>query len=317
MSPKKEAPVLMVWLAYAAVYIIWGSTYFFIEMAVAHIAPMILGGIRFFAAGTLMLLWVVSQKEKIWNLKAIFASVVSGFLMLFLGNGAVIIAEQHLASSFVAIFVASSPIWFLVLDRPRWAENFRNKYILLGVVMGIIGVLCLFFEKLGGSGNALSGSLWAMLILMVGNIGWTLGSLYSKYTSNTVAASVISAWQMLSAGLVFLVFSLIDKSIFNMQWQQVPIKSWLAVGYLIFFGSIIGYSAYVFLISVRNATQVSSYAYVNPVVAVMLGVFINKEHLTFGQLIGLVIILCSVLFINKARRDNKKHAGEVKKSEEQ
>ncbi len=102
-----------------------------------------------------------------------------------------------------------------------------------------------------------------------------------------------------------------------MQWQQVPLESWLAVGYLIIFGSIIGYSAYVFLLSVRNATQVSSYAYVNPVVAVILGVFINKEHLTFWQLIGLVIILCSVFFINKARRVNKKYAGEVKKSEEQ
>ena len=84
MSPKKEPSVLMVWLAYAAVYIIWGSTYFFIEMAVKHIAPMILGGVRFFIAGTLMLLWVVSQKEQIWNLKAIIDSVVSGFLMLFL-----------------------------------------------------------------------------------------------------------------------------------------------------------------------------------------------------------------------------------------
>ncbi|HRN48813.1 MAG TPA: EamA family transporter, partial [Niabella sp.] len=154
-------------------------------------------------------------------------------------------------------------------------------------------------------------------ILIIGNIGWTMGSLYSKYTSNKVAASVISAWQMISAGLIFLVVSLIDKTIFTMQWQQVPLESWLAVGYLIIFGSIIGYSAYVFLLSVRNATQVSSYAYVNPVVAVILGVFINKEHLTFWQLIGLVIILCSVFFINKARRVNKKYAGEVKKSEEQ
>lgn len=317
MSPKKEPSVLMVWLAYAAVYIIWGSTYFFIEMAVKHIAPMILGGVRFFIAGTLMLLWVVSQKEKIWNLKAIFASVVSGFLMLFLGNGSVILAEQHLVSSFVAIFVASSPIWFLVLDRPNWNENFKNKFIISGVIMGIVGVLFLFYEKLGGSGKTPSGTLWALFILIIGNIGWTMGSLYSKYTSNKVAASVISAWQMISAGLIFLVVSMIDKTIFTMQWQQVPLESWLAVGYLIIFGSIIGYSAYVFLLSVRNATQVSSYAYVNPVVAVILGVFINKEHLTFWQLIGLVIILCSVFFINKARRVNKKYAGEVKKSEEQ
>ena len=89
--------------------------------------------------------------------------------------------------------------------------------------MGIVGVLFLFYEKLGGSGKTPSGTLWALFILIIGNIGWTMGSLYSKYTSNKVAASVISAWQMISAGLIFLVVSMIDKTIFTMQWEHVTL----------------------------------------------------------------------------------------------
>lgn len=193
MTHKKTPSVVVVWLAFAAVYIIWGSTYFFIELAVKYVAPMVLGGIRFLASGSLMLLWAFSRKEKVWNRKAIIPSIISGFLMLFLGNGAVILAEQYLASSFVAIFIASSPIWFLVLDKPNWNENFRNRYTLAGVVIGIIGVLFLFYEKLVASGKGQADSLWPLFILIIGNIGWVLGSLYSKYKATAASSSVISA----------------------------------------------------------------------------------------------------------------------------
>ena len=294
----------MVILAFAAVYLIWGSTYFFIEKGVKFIPPMLLGGLRFVTAGVLMLVWVTLRGEKVWNASVIVHSVISGVLMLFVGNGAVIWAEQYLHSSFVAIFLASAPIWFLVFDKPNWVENFTNKFTLLGVAMGLLGVVALFYEKIaGGNGNR---NLIPVLAIFIGNIGWVVGSLYSKYKVKDISPSVNAAWQILSAGVVFFIAGFADGSIVRVNWMAIPAEGWTALVYLILFGSIIAYSAYVFLLSARSATQVSSYAYVNPLVAVLLGVLINKDHLTVLQLAGLMVILCSVLFINLAKKEREK-----------
>lgn len=302
---SKSPSVFIITLAFAAVYIIWGSTYFFIEVAVKHIAPMLLGALRFITAGILMIAWVVFfRREKIWNKTAIIHSLISGLFMLLLGNGSVIWAEQYLHSSFVAIFIASSPIWFLVLDKPKWDINFRNRFTIMGVIMGVVGVLFLFYEKLmaGKHGQ----SIWPLLVILLGNIGWVAGSLYSKYKVNQVSPSVNAAWQMLSAGVAFAIISLLHKDLMHTQWNAIPAKAWFSMGYLIIFGSIIGYSAYVFLLEHRNAAQVSSYAYVNPLVAVLLGTLINHDHLSFLQILGLVVILCSVFFINMAKKEHAK-----------
>ena len=304
MNQKKAPSVVLVILAFAAVYLIWGSTYFFIEKGVKFIPPMLLGGLRFVTAGVLMLVRVTLRGEKVWNASVIVHSVISGVLMLFVGNGAVIWAEQYLHSSFVAIFLASAPIWFLVFDKPNWVENFTNKFTLLGVAMGLLGVVALFYEKIaGGNGNR---NLIPVLAIFIGNIGWVVGSLYSKYKVKDISPSVNAAWQILSAGVVFFIAGFADGSIVRVNWMAIPAEGWTALVYLILFGSIIAYSAYVFLLSARSATQVSSYAYVNPLVAVLLGVLINKDHLTVLQLAGLMVILCSVLFINLAKKEREK-----------
>ena len=304
MNQKKAPSVVLVILAFAAVYLIWGSTYFFIEKGVKFIPPMLLGGLRFVTAGVLMLVWVTLRGEKVWNASVIVHSVISGVLMLFVANGAVIWAEQYLHSSFVAIFLASAPIWFLVFDKPNWVENFTNKFTLLGVAMGLLGVVALFYEKIaGGNGNR---NLIPVLAIFIGNIGWVVGSLYSKYKVKDISPSVNAAWQILSAGVVFFIAGFADGSIVRVNWMAIPAEGWTALVYLILFGSIIAYSAYVFLLSARSATQVSSYAYVNPLVAVLLGVLINKDHLTVLQLAGLMVILCSVLFINLAKKEREK-----------
>lgn len=296
MKIKKDPSVGLVVLAFAAVYIIWGSTYFFIERAVKFIPPMLLGGVRFVAAGLIMLAWVKIKGEKIWNRQAVMHAAVSGILMLFVGNGAVIWAEQYLHSSFVAIFLASAPIWFLVMDRRNWKENLNNRFTVLGVLAGIAGVVALFYEKM--SDAHFKTSLLPLLVIFIGNIGWVGGSLYSRYKVKDISPAVNSAWQIFIAGLVFFIVGFADQSIQHAALRSIPMDAWLSLAYLIVFGSIVGYSAYVFLLSVRSPVQVSTYAYVNPLVAVMLGVFINHDQLTLLQLLGLVIILGSVLFIN-------------------
>lgn len=301
MNAGKQPSVVLVVLAFAAVYIIWGSTYFFIEMAVKHISPMVLGAVRFILAGLMMLMWVAFKREKIWCRSAILPSMLSGLLMLFIGNGSVIWVEQLLPSSFVAIFMASGPLWFLLLDKINWQKNFSNKFTLIGVAIGLLGVIALFYEKILGSGY--SKSLLSLLILIMANISWTIGSLFSKYKVKAVSPSVNSAWQMIAAGLAFALTGIANGEFTESHWQLIPVSAWLATAYLVVFGSIIGYSAYVFLLSVRSPAQVSTYAYVNPLVAVLLGVLINHDHLTILQLGGLAVILCSVFFINLAKKN--------------
>ncbi|MBZ4192355.1 EamA family transporter [Niabella beijingensis] len=314
MTQKKAPSVLLVVLAFAAVYLIWGSTYFFIEKAVKFIPPMLLGGLRFVTAGVIMLAWVALKGEKVWNRSAILHSVCSGVLMLFVGNGAVIWAEQYLHSSFVAIFLASAPIWFLVFDKQNWSENFTNKFTLLGVSIGLLGVIALFYEKITGD-NSKQGWI-PLLAIFIGNIGWVAGSLYSKYKVKNISPSVNSAWQILSAGIIFFIVGFADGSITRVNWSGIPMEGWGALLYLIVFGSIIAYSAYVYLLSVRSATQVSSYAYVNPLVAVLLGVLLNNDQLTALQLSGLAIILCSVFFINLAKKEQAKKNARLNEQKE-
>ena len=307
MEQKKSPSFALVFMAFAAVYITWGSTYFFIERAVKLIPPMLLGGLRFLTAGTIMLIWVMSRGEKIWNKQAIIHSAISGTMMLFIGNGAVIWSEQYLSSSFVAIFLASGPIWFLVFDKINWKVNFKNKFTLIGIITGLVGVVALFYEKIGNTHQ--KNFFVPLLVIFIGNIGWVSGSLYSKYKIKNFSSSVSSAWQIFAAGIVFFIFGFINHSIQEVRWNTITVDAWLSLGYLIIFGSIIGYTAYVFLMNVRNPAQVSSYAYVNPLVAVILGVFINHDHLTPLQFLGLFIILGSVLFINIAKKLYEGKAG--------
>jgi len=308
---NKPVSTAKVVLAFAIVYIVWGSTYFFIRLAVQHIPPMLVGAMRFLLAGGLMLLWCVFTGEKIFVWRNIRPSIVSGLLLLFFGNGILIWSEQFLPSSLAAILLASGPIWFVLLDKSKWQENFRSKETITGLLIGFAGIILLFGEPLlhslsnGASTGAASGGnkaeIIAMIVLIFGSISWASGSLYSKYKSTASSNSVNAGWQMLAAGIVFVPASFLRGEWTGFHWQDVTSSSWLSILYLVTMGSLAGYSAFVWLLRVRSATQVSTHAYVNPVVAVLLGVFFAGESLSGVQLLGLAIILGSVLLINLAK----------------
>ncbi|UOE46965.1 EamA family transporter [Mucilaginibacter sp. SMC90] len=301
-TTKPASPVLVV-IAFAIVYIVWGSTYFFIKMAVAGFPPLLLGALRFFTAGLLLMVWCAIKGEKIFVKQNILHAAVSGFLLLVIGNGAVIWAEQTLPSAMVAIMVTSPPIWFVLLDKPNWGTNFKSKSTITGLIIGFIGVLLLFrdqiedvFESAGGASK-----LPGMLLLLFGTLGWASGSLYSKHYNTKGSVSVNTAWQMLAAGIVFIPSSFLNNEVERVQWNAIPAQSWYALAYLIVFGSIAAFSAYVWLLQVKPATQVGTYAYVNPVIAVLLGVIFAGEHVTLIQVTGLIVILSSVLLINLSK----------------
>lgn len=302
-SNAKTAPAMMVVIAFATVYIVWGSTYFFIRMAIQGLPPLLMGGMRFFTAGLLVLLWCIARGEKIFIRKSLVTSAIVGILLLCGGNGIVIWTEQTLPSAMVAILVSSAPIWFVLLDRQNWSNNFRSRSTIAGLIIGFAGVMLLFGEQLEGifSGGNVTVRLFLMGLLILGSILWSAGSLYSKHNPSEGSAAVNVAWQMIIAGALFIPGSFLNHEFSGLHLAQVPARSWLALAYLIMFGSIAAFSAYVWLLQVRPATQVSTYAYVNPVIAVVLGMLFAHEHITLMQIGGLAIILFSVLLINLAK----------------
>jgi len=299
-SPPSRAKV---YLAFAAVYIIWGSTYFFIREALDGFPPFVLGGVRFLLASAIMFGWCLATGTPIAPGRDLWKVVVVGVLLLFVGNGAVIWAEGAIPSSVVAIAVAVAPLSFVVFDKPNWGVNFRSPATLLGVLAGIIGVWLLFGQRLAEQWGAseLSTEATALLVLLVGIIAWPAGSLFAKYRPTALPNMVNSSWQMLAGAVCFLFAGVGRGEWAQVQWGQVPGHAWFGMGYLVVFGSIVGYSAYVWLLSVRPAAQVSTYAYVNPVVAVLLGGFLGNEALGWREIAGLVVILGGVLMINLAK----------------
>lgn len=301
-SAKASPPAskLLVVLSFAAVYLIWGSTYFFIRIAVKEIPPFTLGAIRFLASGAIMLTWCLLSKQPVFSLNAIKHASVSGILMLFFGNGIVIWVEQYLESALVAILISSAPLYFVLFDKRNWRVNFSNWFILGGLIVGFTGVVLLFYERISGSAAGVTSGYGIALLglLVVGSIAWTLGSLYSKYSSDTTPTQVLTAWQMLISGFTFLVVTPFTGEWADFRPLQVSSAVWASVAYLVLFGSIAAFSAYIWLLKVRSAAQVSTYGYVNPVVAVLLGVVFAYEDVSVMQIAGLVIILGSVLLIN-------------------
>lgn len=316
-TQNKPASTLMVVTAFATVYLVWGSTYFFIRMAIHGMPPLLMGAIRFTTAGLLMLTWCIIKGEKIFIWRSLINSAIVGILLLGIGNGIVIWVEQTLPSAMVAILVSAAPIWFVLLDRQNWAINFRSRSTITGLIIGFIGVILLFGEQLDGmlTGSDISLKIIPMLLLIVGSIAWSGGSLYAKHHPSEGSAAANVAWQMIIAGLLFIPGSLLNHEFDGLHLARIPAQSWLALVYLILFGSIAAFSAYVWLLKVRSATQVSTYAYVNPVIAVILGVMFAGEHITLLQVTGLFVILGSVLLINLAKYRNKKSAQHVEKSD--
>jgi drug/metabolite transporter (DMT)-like permease len=295
----KHAPLIKVIVAFAIVYLVWGSTYFFVQSAERDFPPFILGTFRFFVSGSLLMGWCAAKGYKLLNCGQVKTSFIVGNLLLFIGNGSIIWAEETLPSSLVAVLVSAAPLWFVLFDKRKWNTNFSNKFIITGVFTGFGGVILLFSEKIFYNISPASGTIQivALAAVIAGNISWSVGSLYSKYNSkgNT---SVGAAWQMIFAAVSFLILSFVTHEIGNFHFSQIHFRAWLSVIYLICMGSLAGYSAYIWLLQVRPATQVSTNAYVNPVVAVLLGVFFGGETIDALQIGGLAIILLSVFIIN-------------------
>jgi len=247
-----------------------------------------------------MLGWCAIKGDRIWVLKNVITSGISGLLMLFVATGIIICVEKTLPSSITAIVVCASPVWFILFDKANWKLNFGNKTAIGGIILGFGGVLLLFGEALIKSFAVNIGhpQLTGLLLLLLSSMAWSAGSLFSKKRGSTGSARLNTAWQMIIAGLAFTLASFFNHEYRGFHFSNVPPQTWMALGYLVVFGSIGAFSGYVWLLSVKPATQVSTHSYVNPVIAVLLGVLFAHEAISPLQLVGLIVILFSLLLVN-------------------
>ncbi len=219
----------------------------------------------------------------------------------------VIWAEQYVSGGVAAIIAAAAAIWFILLDKPKWKENFSSISTVAGVALGFCGVVMLFAEQIMATNDHTDGTLKviALSILVLGSIAWTVGSLISKYFKKSekeekedLHVMVKTAWQMVTAGVLFNITALFTGEYASFTLSSVAPIDWFNLGYLITFGSILAFSSYIWLLQVRPAMEVSTYAYVNPIIALILSHFFTSHVVTSLQIVGLAVILFSVLLMN-------------------
>ncbi|GGE99803.1 Permease of the drug/metabolite transporter (DMT) superfamily [Chishuiella changwenlii] len=306
--------------AYFVVYVVWGSTYFFIDKALHGFSPFILGSFRFIAASTILMGFCKMKGYKLWNKQVIKQCMFTGFMLLFIDMAGIIWSEQFLPSGIVAIMAASAAIWFVVLDKPKWKQNFSSLPTILGLVFGFLGVLMLFYEQTSTAHidpDQQFLNMIGLIVLVFCSIAWTLGSLYSKYAADKQKKEIVkskedlhimvkTAWQMITAGVLFNLVAICNGEYARFNFSNVATQDWLSMAYLITFGSILAFGSYVWLLQVRPALEVSTYAYVNPIVAVALSYFFTDDVVTELQIYGLIVILFSVLLMNWSLYKNTK-----------
>ncbi len=287
-------------LAFAAVYLIWGSTYLAAQFGLETIPPYLIGTLRFVLAGIILLLWSAVNKKPAPSRKAVIVNSIGGVLILVGGSGSVLWAQQYLGSGLAAILVASLPIWFVIIDKKQCSYYFGDKRVIIGVILGFLGIIMLFGSSI--SNGVQNNSGWMQLmgigVVLLGCISWTVGSLYVKYKAVEVDVATSAGIQLLAAGIFSLLPSYFSGEWNSFRFSQVSTEGWLSLLYLAIPGSVIAFMSYLYLLAVRPAAQAGTYAYVNPVIAVLLGVIFAHEVVNGWQILGLITILFSVLMIN-------------------
>ena len=291
---------LKVMFAFAAIYLIWGSTYLAILYVTRDMPPILMSGLRFLLAGLILLVWCIVKGEKLPERSSVIKNAICGILMLLGGTGAVAWSEQYISSSVAAIIVTTVPFWFVLLDREQWSFYLSNKTIIPGMLLGFAGVLLLlYFNSSGGNTTTHNGKfLLGIIVIILGGIAWTTGSLYSKYRPTGDSLLMNGSVQMLVAGAFSLLITVVTGESRHFHFTQVGPAAWYAFFYLVVAGSLVTYVCYLWLLKVKPAAQVSSYVYVNPVVATILGGLIAGEQITPIQRVSLLLILLGVWLVN-------------------
>ncbi|HST10701.1 MAG TPA: EamA family transporter [Terriglobales bacterium] len=300
----------MVILAFGLVYVFWGSTYLGIAIAVEHIPPALMCATRFLIAGILMLAYCAVRGRRIlYAPRQLWHMAVVGTLLLMGGNLTLSYAEQVVPSGLSALLIAVTPLWFLVLDTWLLGDHHISRRGMGGLVLGIVGMVVLLWPKLTSSGTLGRRELWFSLSLLAGSFSWAFGSVLSKLWHSADLDPVSSTgWQVVFAGIANLIFAIGNRDFSHVVWTPRGVGAML---YLVVGGSWIGYTSYIWLLRHAPSSKVSTYAYVNPVVAVFLGWLVLHEAIDRYILMGSAIVIASVIMVTSAKISDKTVAEEL------
>jgi len=285
---------LKAYLAWMTICIVWGTTYLAIRIGVTDLPPMLFAGIRWIIAGLLMTILLNLRQYRLPRLKELKHLAIVGILLLGFGNGLVVVAEQWLPSGLTALILSTLPFWvvgmeYFLPDGPK-----INLFILSGLILGTSGVVLIFTKDLNISLdiNLLIGGL----CLLGAIIAWSVGSIYWKYKKTDVRPLMGASIQMLIAGILQTALGIMLGEQNGLHLTQNGV---LALAYLIVFGSILGYASYIYSITKLPLSLVSTYAYINPIIAILLGWYILDEPLTISIFIASGLILIGVALVKR------------------
>lgn len=301
-SPATPAPASvprtsgLVLLAFALVYVVWGSTYLAIRIGIESFPPLLLAGTRHLLTG-LILYPIVRWKTGVRPTAAHWRiSFITGFLLLFVGNGGVCVAERTVPSGVAALLVATVSLWMVLVDWLRPGGHRPSHRVLAGLVLGFAGMTLLVGPKnLGGSARV---DPYGVGLLLIASLAWASGSVYSKHAGGLTGSPLLgTAMQSLAGGVSLWIAGALTGEISALHLALVSLRSWLAVAYLVVFGSMVGFTAYVYILKKSTATRVATYAFVNPVVALFLGWLFVGEPITLRTIAAAAVILTAVLLV--------------------
>jgi drug/metabolite transporter (DMT)-like permease len=285
--------------AFAIVYVIWGSTFLAILFAIQTLPPFLMASARFLVAGSLLYAWsrivngAAAPSRAHWR-----ATAIVGVLLLLGGNGLLVWSEQRIPSGVAALLVGTVPCFMVVIDWLRPGGSRPTGLVIAGLFLGLLGLAWLIGpDALLGGGRA---DLIGAVVVVLGSFSWALGSVYSRHAATPPSPFLSTAMQMLGGGAALLVLSVLLGEPWAFEASGVSLRSALGLLYLILFGSIVAFSAYIWLLRVSTPTRVSTYAYVNPVIAVILGWALAGEALTTRMIIAAIVIVSGVALITLA-----------------
>ena len=298
-QPHKPSRISII-LAFAAVYIIWGSTYLGIKYAIQTMPPLLMSGVRYFIAGLIVFIIAMSTgaafPQKIyWR-----NTFIIGALLVLMGNGGVALAESLIPSGIASLIVCSVPMWFALIGWLFFNKGRPGALTITGIILGFVGIMILVGPKNIfhiGQGINLTG----VMIIIVGSIGWSVGSLYVSRAKLPENHLTTIGMQMLCGGFLLTIAGFAKGEYQQVHFEAISTNSLLAMGYLITFGSIVAFSAYSWLLRVVSPALVSTYAYVNPVIAVFLGWLFLNEPIDKYTVIGSVFIIFALILITSQK----------------
>jgi drug/metabolite transporter (DMT)-like permease len=281
--------------AFAAVYLIWGSTYLAIRYAIESLPPFTMAGGRFLVAGAILYGWSRMRGAPEPSSSQWLAALLGGALLLLIGNGGIVWAEQVISTGLTALLICSEPLWIVVFDWLRPGGRRPGGLVVFGLILGFVGTVMLIAPSSPVENSSIS---WAgVAAVLLASIAWAIGSLYIR-TANLPASPLLSiGMQMLAGGGLLLTTGLITGEWNTFDPVAASARSWLAVIYLLLAGSLVGFTSYVWLMKVTTPARASTYAYVNPVLAVLLGWLFAGEAVTIQMLGAAVVVVCGVALI--------------------